>query len=137
MKIIDWFKGKIIIILLILLGLAGGVMVVQYISGLKDENKIVQLEQDKKTLQQENATLTSQVDNLNRIRESENAALAEMQAKLDELAIASEDSIKELETISERASDKNVNINSALPDDLVRLLNSHCNKVRGRNCSNP
>lgn len=109
-----------------------------YISNLRYDSKVSSLEIKVSELSNENSILNSRVDTLKKMWFANNEASESQQEGIREKDQDQQTTIKEIEKLpTTGVNNAEDNQSDALPNDLIRLLSEHCNKVRGKACDSP
>lgn len=137
-KLLGDLAGKIAIGSVVVLAI---LCIFLFLSGKSKEHEITQLSNSVAELSNRNSVLESQVENCKKQFEAAMAAKQIQQDVIDRMNEYDRTTMEELNKLNNViegvANGEVAKGRSALSPDLVRLLNEHCNKIRGSNCSNP
>lgn len=111
-----------------------------YTGNLKRDNEITKMSSTISELSNKNSVLEQRVESYKQMMKAAEDAAKEQQAGLKEQSKIETETLEALKNeILERkgANDAKTSNSDPLPDSSVRLLNDHCNKVRGSACQSP
>jgi hypothetical protein len=110
-----------------------------YADNMQKKNEITRLTSTVSELSNKNSVLEQRVDGYISIIKASNQASKEQQDGVGKQQEIETETLEALKKAIENkgANDAKASDSDLLPDDTVRLLNGHCNKVRGSACPNP
>jgi len=112
---------------------------VLYVANLRQDRDIVSFKSRVSELSQENSILNSRVATLKMMWFATNVASKEQQEGLSKKEQTERETMAELENLPKNlgASDAKDDQSDVLPADVVRVLQRHCDQIRGKTCDNP
>lgn len=138
--VINFIKSKAFPILFILIALLSISNVYYYVSSVNKENKIIQLNDKVDDLQFDISILENNYQTLEKTCTAERQALEYMLDAQENARQMEKDTLEELENVKQIEKPNKASVNNLsdrLPSDLSRVLNNHCDKVRGQACKSP
>ena len=136
----NFIKSKAFPILFILIALLSISNVYYYVSNVNKENKIIQLGDRVDDLQFDISILEKNYKTLEETCKAERQALEYLLDSQESTRQIERDTLEELENVKQIEKPNKApvnNLSDRLPSDLSRLLNNHCDKVRGQACESP
>jgi hypothetical protein len=111
-----------------------------YAGNLKQDKEISTLTAKVSELNNFNDVLKQRIETCQKICKATTETRQEIQNGIDAVRAIERDAIEQIKNtsvINKGDGNDKVDESTVLPDDLVRLLNGHCDKVRGKACANP
>ena len=111
-----------------------------YAGNLKQDKEISTLTAKVSELNNFNDVLKQRIETCQKICKATTETRQEIQDGIDAVRAIERGTIEQIKNtsvINKGDGNDKVDESTVLPDDLVRLLNSHCDKVRGKACANP
>jgi hypothetical protein len=111
-----------------------------YVGNLKQDKEISQLTAKVSELNNFNAILQERVATCQKICKATTESKEQQQAGIDAQRAVERDTLEQISNnvvVNKGDGNEKVDESADLPSDLVRLLTSHCDKVRGKACANP
>ena len=136
----NFIKSKAFPILFIVIVLLSISNIYYYVSNVNKENEIIRLDDKVNDLQFDISILEENYKTLEKTCTAERKALEYMLDAQESARQIERDTLGELENVKQIGKpEKNTvnNLSDRLPDSLSRLLNNHCDKVRGQACKSP
>lgn len=138
--IFNFIKSKTLPILFIVIVLLSISNVYYYVSNVNKENEIIQLDDKVDDLQFDISILEQNYKTLEETRNAERQALEYILDVQENARQMEKDTLEELENVKQIEKPNKApvnNLSDRLPNDLNRVLNNHCDKVRGQACESP